>query len=117
MKTTDTRSRFQKVYGSETYRVISLLAQGYSTVSVARKLRMRLSRVRAYAANLTRGTYDRYLAGCGWKPRFTTEAHTVVGMIRSGATTDTITTATGLSTESIAAYRANETRGTYADMV
>lgn len=117
MTTTDARNRFRKLYGSETFRVVSLLAQGFSTAAVARKLRTRLSSVRAFAANFTRGTYDWALVDCSWTPRFSPTTQTVVGMIRSDASTSSIMATTGLPATSIAAYRANETRGTYADMV
>ncbi len=52
------RNAFRSTFGEDTYEVVSLLSEGYSTTEVSDITQISRTSVSAYKANLTRGTYD-----------------------------------------------------------
>jgi len=61
------RNTFEKKYGVDTYDVVSSLCAGHSTDRIIQNMPWLGSKtIGAYAANLTRGTYDAYLGGCNF---------------------------------------------------
>lgn len=57
------RRAFTSFYGSETSRVVSRIASGWSTERIVNSLNVPETTVAAYRANVTRGTYAPFVSG------------------------------------------------------
>ena len=60
------REAFLTRYGAESYHAIMLLSRGRTTEEVGEELGVENMVVGAWKANLTRGTYDKYLKNCNF---------------------------------------------------
>jgi hypothetical protein len=107
------RTAFRNKYGDVTYCVVNLLSRGYSKTAVAKITGLPDSSVAAYAANLTRGTYDSVLTQCDFRPRWNRTTRRIVSMLRDNSTPHEIARAMHMRRSKVAAYAANFTRGAY----
>lgn len=55
------RNQFRSHFGDDSYATVAVLTNGLSPTETAQALGFPVTSVRATAANLTRGAYDRYL--------------------------------------------------------
>lgn len=117
-KTTQETARKQFVdrFGDRALSVVQRFEEGLNNRAVSRELKLPLSVVAAYRANWSRGVYEDFTVQCGFTSRWSDTAFSVVEMIRAGSETDYIADVLGLSTTTVATYRANHTRGHYTDM-